>query len=351
MAKWERKRLTVWTGTQRPFAVREEVAGALGIAEADVRIIVSDTGAGFGGKHTGEAAVEAARLARAARKPVKVKWSREEEFSAAYFRPAAVIDVDCGATPDGMITAWDVLNVNSGSAGIDTPYVIANRRLAYQPAVTPLRQGSYRALAATANHFARECAVDELAARLEIDPVEFRLRNLGDERLADVLRAATDRAGWPSPGQATALGIAVGIEKDARVATCVEIRVDDDGLVEVLRLITAFDCGRVVSPEDLTRQIEGAAVMGLGGALFEAIHFEDGRILNPRLSQYRLPRFSDTPAIEVVLIDRPDEPSAGAGETPIVAVAPALGNAIFTATGIRLRAMPLIPSGRVPPAG
>jgi isoquinoline 1-oxidoreductase len=274
-------------------------------------------------------------------------WSREEELTWAYFRPAAVIDVRSGAGTDGALTAWGFTNINSGAAGILCPYEIPNQRIDFRPADSPLRQGSYRALAATANHFARESHMDELAHELGTDPLELRLRHLADDRLADVFTAAAERAGWERrPGdRGHGLGIAGGVEKDARVATCVEVRVDADGRVEVVRIVTAFDCGAIVNPEGLENQIEGATVMGLGGALFEAIHFRDGSILNPSLSRYRVPRFSDVPAIEVVLLDRRDMLPAGAGETPIVAVAPALANAIHAATGRRIRSMPLAPDG------
>src|SRR5205085_4077377 len=127
-------------------------------------------------------------------------------------------------------------------------------------------------------------------------------------------------------------GMGGGFEKAGNVATCAEVAVDrQSGEVKVLRVVTAFECGAIVNPDQLRNQIEGANVMGLGGALFEAIEFENGRILNGRFSRYRVPRFSDAPAIEVVLIDRKDEPSAGAGEAPIVGLAPAVGNAIFDA--------------------
>ena len=349
LAEWDGRRLTVWTGTQRPFGVRQEVAEALGIDEARVRVIASDSGAGFGGKHTGEAAIEAARLARASGRPVKVRWSREEEFTQGYVRPAAVIDVRSGANPDGRLTSWEFTNVNSGSAGILSPYDVPNERIEYVPAESPLRQGSYRALAATANHFARESHMDEMAHRLGTDPLEFRLRHLTDERLVDVFRAAGERVGWESPsgGRGRGIGIAGGEEKDSRVATAAEVKVDPDGRLEILRIVTAFDCGAIVNPDNLANQIEGATVMGLGGALFEAVHFDEGRIVNARLSQYRVPRFSDVPPIEVVLLDRKDIAPAGAGETPIVAVAPAIANAIFTASGRRVRAMPLAVGGNV----
>jgi isoquinoline 1-oxidoreductase len=136
------------------------------------------------------------------------------------------------------------------------------------------------------------------------------------------------------------------VEKGGYVATCARVKVDPStGSVKVVRLVTAFECGAVINPEHLTNQVQGALVMGLGGALFEAVKFQGGKVLNPRLSRYRVPRFSDTPEIEVVLIDRKDLPSAGAGETPIVAVAPAVGNALFNATGKRLDSLPMVPDG------
>ena len=288
--------------------------------------------------------VATARLARAAGRPVKLQWTREEEFTWAYFRPAAIIDVTAGATSDGQITAWGFVNVNAGSAAIEMPYDVPNQRLRYQPAESPLRQGPYRALAATANNFARESFIDEVAHELRVEPLLLRLRHLRDERLAAVLRAAAERFEWdvqPS-GAGLGIGIAAGLEKGGRVATCVRARVDGAQL-EILRVVTAFECGTIVDPDNLVNQIEGATmIMGLGGALFEAVHFDEGRILNPRFSQYRLPRFTDIPPIEVVLVDRPDLPSAGAGETPIITIAPALANAIFAATGNRIRNLPLL---------
>jgi isoquinoline 1-oxidoreductase len=133
------------------------------------------------------------------------------------------------------------------------------------------------------------------------------------------------------------------------VATCVEVRTDAAGSLAIDRIVTAVECGAIVNPDGLVNQIEGATVMGLGGAMFEAIRFEDGEIRNASLAEYRVPRFHDVPPIEVVLIDADEHPSAGAGETPIVAVAPALANAIFRATGRRIRSMPILPQGAIPP--
>jgi isoquinoline 1-oxidoreductase len=339
-------KLTVWTGTQRPFGVREELASTFHLRQDHVRVIVPDTGSAYGGKHTGEAAVEAARLAKAAGKPVKLVWTREEEFTWAYFRPSGVIDISSGAKADGSLLYWAHDNYNSGPSAMRTPYEVPNQRIAFHESETPLRQGSYRSLAAAANHFARESHMDELAHALKIDPLEFRLKNLKDERLRAALQAAAGKLGWKasSATPTRGFGIACGFEKGGYVATCAEISVEHNQ-VRIVRVVEAFDCGAVVNPQGLKNQIAGAVMQGLGGALFEAIHFENGRILNAHLADYRVPRFSDAPRIDVVLIDRKDQPSMGAGETPLVGVAPAVANAIFSATGIRIRSMPLVPGG------
>ncbi len=356
LASWEGERLTVWVGTQTPFRARESVADALGVRPADVRVVVPPTGSGFGGKHAHDLAIGAARLARAAGRPVRIVFTREEEFSHAYFRPMAVVEIRSGAELDGRLTAWQLHDLNAGSAAARGPYRVPNQRVENQPAESPLPQGSYRALAATANTFARESHMDELAARVGADPVEYRLRHLEDERLAAVLRAVAERVGWrpravpsgPAAPPALGRGVAVGLEKGGRVATCAEVAVDEARRLEVRRIVTGFECGAIVHPANLRSQVEGGTVMALGGALFEAVHFAGGRILNPKLSEYRVPRFRDVPPIEVLLVDRRDLPSEGAGETPLIAVAPAVANAIFDATGRRLRTLPLAPDGAVP---
>jgi isoquinoline 1-oxidoreductase len=349
VADWKDGKMTVWTGTQRPFAVRAEVASALHIPESSVRVIVPDTGAAYGGKHTGDAAVEAARLAKAARRPVKLVWTREEEFTWAYFRPAGLIEVKSGLDRSGKLTAWEFHNYHSGTSGIETPYEVSNQLIQYHSVPLVLRCGSYRGLAATANHFARETHMDELALAANIDPVEFRLRNLSEPRLRAVLQAAAQKFGWPQrkskPGQG--FGVAAGNEKGSYVATCAEVFADSKAgdKLQVVRVVTAFECGAIVNPNGLRNQVVGANIQGLGGALFESIQFANGRIANPHFANYRVPRFRDIPAIEAVLLDRKDIPSAGAGETPIMAVAPAVGNALYDATGVRRRSLPLRAAG------
>ncbi len=345
VAEWSEGKLTVWTGTQRPFAVKQELAEAFHLSEDKVRVIVPDTGSAYGGKHTGECAVEAARLAKGAGKPVKLIWTREEEFTWAYFRPAGVIDVKSGIAPDGTLVAWEFHNYNSGPAAIDTPYNVANKKIEFHPTANPpLRQGSYRGLAATANFFARESHMDELAHQIGMDPLQFRLKNITDPRLRAVFETAAEKFGWgkqPSSAE-RGFGIAGGFEKGSYVAACAEISFDGGTRqAKITRVVQAFDCGAVINPQGLKNQISGAIVMGIGGALFEAIHFDNGRVTNPHFYEYRVPRFKDAPKVEVELIDRKDQKSMGAGETPIMALAPAVANAIFNANGKRLRNLPL----------
>ncbi|HET6573535.1 MAG TPA: molybdopterin cofactor-binding domain-containing protein [Fimbriiglobus sp.] len=346
VAEWIDGKLTVWTGTQMPFRVRSELARAFNMPEDKVRVVVPDMGSGYGGKHSGEVAVEAARLAKAVGKPVKLVWTREEEFTWAYFRPAGVIDINAGAKADGALTAWEAHNYNSGGSALATPYAVPNRRTEFHATDSPLRQGSYRALASTANIFARESVMDELAHALGLDALDFRLKNLRNDRLRAVLETAAKRFGWgkEKPAAGRGFGLACGTEKGSYVASVAEVEVAKSQ-VRVVRVVTAFECGAVVNPDHLRNQVEGAAVMGLGGALFERIDFKDGKVLNASLTDYRVPRFRDVPILEAVLVDRKDLPSEGAGETPIVAVAPAVGNAIFAATGQRLRSLPMTPDG------
>jgi CO/xanthine dehydrogenase Mo-binding subunit len=348
VAEWTDGNLTVWTGTQQPSRVRSDLAGALRIPQDKVRVIVPDTGGGFGGKHSGETAVEAARLALATQKPVSVRWTREEEFTWAYCRPAGVIDVAGALDEKGKLVAWEQVNFLSGASAIASPYDIPNTVTEFKSCDSPLRTGSYRALASTANVFARESLMDELAAAAGADPLEFRLRHLTNDRLRAVLVAAAERFGWKTAWksnmsrQKIGVGLACGIEKGSYAACCARIEVDEPtGNFKVLNVCEAFECGAIQNPGNLRAQVEGSIIMGLGGALREEMRFKDGKILNPRFSQYQVPRFKDVPEIETVLVNRPDLASVGAGETPIIGIAPAIANALFNAAQARIRSLPI----------
>ncbi len=345
-AQWKDGKLTVWAGVDGPQRVQGDLSRALGIPAESVRVIVPDMGGGFGGKHTGEAAEEAARLAKAARRPVAVHWTRAEEFTWAYFRPAAVIECKGGLDGKGSLVAWDFTNINAGGSAIDTPYNIAHTRIMSVGSDSPLRQGSYRCLAATANSFARESFMDELAAAAQTDPLEFRLAHLENPRIRTVLEVAAKRFGWARRSKNATpelgVGLACGTEKNSFVAACVEVGIDRRrGEIEVREVCEVFECGPVHNPANLTSQVQGCIMMGMGPALREEMQFDRGKILNAGFAEYRVPRFTDVPKIDVHLVNNTDVPSAGGGETPIIVIAPAIANAVFAATGLRIRSMPI----------
>ncbi|MHB8862630.1 MAG: xanthine dehydrogenase family protein molybdopterin-binding subunit [Pirellulaceae bacterium] len=346
VAQWSDGKLTVWAGCDGPYRAKGELARLFGIPAEQVRVIIPDMGGGFGGKHTPDAAVEAARLAQAAGRPVCVQWTRAEEFTWAYFRPAAVIECQGGLDANGSLVAWDFTNINAGGSAIDTPYNVPNTRISSVGSESPVSQGAYRCLAATGNNFARESFMDELAATANRDPLAFRLAHLENERIRVVLETATTHFNWSERRQKVTpqrgVGLACGTEKGSVVAACVEVAIDRErGQFEVTEVCEAFECGPVQNPANLTSQVQGCILMGLGGALFEEIQFENGKILNASFADYRVPRFRDVPKIDVHLINKTEMPSAGGGETPIIAIAPAIGNAIFAATGVRIRSMPM----------
>ena len=345
-AEWKDGKLTTWAGVDGPQRVQGDLAEAFGIPPDRVRVIVPDMGGGFGGKHTGEAAEEAARLARVAGCPVAVHWTREEEFTWAYFRPAAAIQCQGGLDDAGSLVAWDFTNINAGGSAIDTPYEIANTRILSVGSDSPLRQGAYRCLAATANNFARESFMDELSAVAKTDPLAFRLAHLEKTRIRTVLEVAAKQFDWEARRKKVApelgVGLACGTEKNSVVAACVEVGIDrKKGEIKVRAVCEAFECGPVQNPANLTSQVHGCIMMGIGPALREAMQFENGKILNASFADYRVPRFEDMPKIDVHLVNNSDIPSAGGGETPIIAIAPAIANAVFAATGLRIRSMPI----------
>src|ERR1039458_2867333 len=299
---------------------------------------------------TSAEASEAAHLAKQAGRPVAVQWTRAEEFTWAYFRPAALIEIEAGLDAGKAISAWDFTNYNSGGSGLDTPYRIPNTRARFVASDAPLRQSSYRVLAATANNFAREAFTDELAEAAGKDPLEFRLSHLDNERMRNVLNAAAQRFAWVErrkkrrPG--TGIGLACGTEKNSVVAACCEVEVDRaSGVPRLIEVVQAFECGAILNPTNLRSQVEGAIMMGVGPALREEILFKEGKLTNARFATYRVPRLRDLPKLEAILLDRKDLESAGAGETPIIVIAPAIANAVFHATGKPVHAMPIRASG------
>jgi isoquinoline 1-oxidoreductase len=355
VAKYEHDKVTVWASTQAPFGVQNQVAQALGLPPASVRVITPFVGAGFGGKSSARQAAEAARLARATGAPVQVVWDRAEEFFHDSFRPAAVVKIRSGLTDRGTIAFWDYSVYCAGEREARSFYDAPHQRTysaggwqGSQPAgLHPFAVGPWRAPSVNTNTFARESQIDIMAAKAGVDPLAFRLNNLSDARMVRVLKAATNAFGWrPAPAPSgRGVGVACAIYLGTWVAMCAEVAVEKaTGGVHVRRVVCAQDEGVIVNPDGSRQQIEGGITMGLGYALSEEVRFRGGEVRARNFDSYELPRFSWLPRIETVLIDNPGVPASGCGEPPIVCVGAVIANAIYDAVGARVVQLPMTPA-------
>jgi len=344
-------KVTVWASTQTPFSLKEEIARALGVPSGNVRVITPYVGGGFGGKSNNQQGVEAARLAKLAGKPVQVVWTRGEEFFYDTFRPAAVVKITSGITNSGTISLWDYGVYFAGQRGAEQFYDIPHHRTMVHgsgwtgdPGSHPFGTGPWRAPANNTNTFARESQIDIMASKARMDPLEFRLKNLKDERMKKVLEAAAEKFRW-APSKAPSgrgYGVACGIDSGTYVAHIAEVKVDKkNGLVQVRRVVCAQDMGLAINPEGAKLQIEGCITMGLGYALSEEIHFRGGEIRDLNFDTYEITRFSWTPEIDTVLVDGADSPAQGGGEPAIICMGAVIANAIFDSTGARLFQLPM----------
>jgi isoquinoline 1-oxidoreductase len=340
---------TVWASTQAPFSLQPQIARALGFRVEDVRVITPYVGGGFGGKAPGQQAVEAARLAQAAGRPVQVAWTRAEEFFYDSFDPAAVVRVVSGMDASGRPTLWDFEVFGSGERGTEVIYDVPNRRVRVHSAPAgyhPFATGPWRAPGANTNRFAAEQQADAMAAAAGMDALEWRLRNTTDERMLRVLRAVGEAAGW-RPGVAPrrggrGRGLACGIDAGSYVAHVAEASVDHaTGAVRVERVVIAQDMGIVVNPDGARMQMEGCVTMGLGYALAEEVRFEGRRVETANFDTYALPRFSWVPRIETVLVPNDALAPQGGGEPGIICMGAVVANAIFDATGARMLRLPM----------
>jgi nicotinate dehydrogenase subunit B len=354
-AKLEGEKMTVWISTQAPFMNQGEIARAIGLASQNVRVITPFVGGGFGGKSYALQAVEAARLAKITGKPVQVSYSRAEEFFYDYYRPAAIVKIKSGVDSGGRICLWDYHVYCAGNRSAERFYDIPNHLItAYGgpmgggAKVHPFNTGTWRAPGANINVFARESHIDIMAAKLKIDPLEFRLKNTSDPRMRSVLQAAAERFGYKNAvgPSGRGIGIGCGIDAETYVAEIAEIQVTN-GKVKVKRIVAAQDMGIAVNPEGAKMQMEGCIMMGLGYALTEELNYQGGKILTANFGDYEMPRFSWLPEIEAVLVKNNEltekGEATGGGEPAIVPVGAAIANAIFDATGARVFQMPLTP--------
>jgi CO/xanthine dehydrogenase Mo-binding subunit len=401
---------TLWSATQGVWYQKNTSATILGLKPENIRVIFARGSGCYGVNGADTVTYDAAVLSQAVGKPVRVQLTRKDEMAFENYGPAYVIDQRAGLDAQGNILAWDFESwspTKGGRPGANNPgNIITGSLLGFPtPAFTPRSPapapgryannsngipsylaapidganqgtgsiasgrvlthsvessfwtGPLRSPARLQNTFAHECFLDELAARIQADPVQFRLRHLRDPRMIDVLNAAAKAANWttrPSPrpdirktGLAVGRGVAcVLYEGDngyTSIVTEVEVN-QDTGAIKVRRIVSANDVGPVSNPAGLRNQVEGGALQGLSRALGEEVTWDEQQITSVDWRTYRsLPVGFDIPAIETVIVDRPDEEATGAGETSITLIAAAIGNAIFDATGARLRQIPFTP--------
>jgi isoquinoline 1-oxidoreductase len=350
-AKPDGDKMTVWISTQTPFPNQAEIARTAGLTPQNVRIITPFVGGGFGGKSPIPQAVEAARLAKITGKPVQVSFNRDEEFFYDTFRPAAVIRIKSGIDSAGKICLWDYHVYYAGSRSAEQFYDVPNNLMSFYgnwmmdtSKAHPFATGAWRAPGANMNIFSRESQIDIMAAKLKMDPLEFRLKNIPDGRMRRVLQTAAERFGYkgaPSPS-GRGYGIACGIDAGTYVAEIAEVKIDE-GHVKVKRIFAVQDMGIVINPEGAKMQMEGCIMMGLGYSLAEEISFKGGQIFTTNFDKYNVPRFSWLPEIDASLIKNDELPAQGGGEPAICPVGGAIANAIYDAIGVRVPQMPMTP--------
>jgi len=378
--------ITVWCSTAGPHPLRGALAQLIGVPEEKVRVIHAEGAGSYGQNGSDDAAADAVVLSQAVGRPVRLQWSRQDEFVWEPKAPAMVMEVQAGLDNQGNVTAWDyhvwspshvarariaaqlvTAQLMTGqpfpagrfSFGAErnapTNYTFPKQRVTvHYLRNTPLRASSFRSLGGAENTFANESFMDELALATGTDPLEFRLRYLDDPRALAVLHAAAEKAGWESrPSPQEKQGVAIegrGLafaryENDEALVACIaQVQVDtESGLVSVKQIVVAHDCGLIINPDGLKNQIEGNVIQSLSRTLKEEVKFDEFRIQSVDWETYPILKFSEVPGVEIVLINRPDEPALGAGEPSTVTTAAAVANAIFDATGIRLRQIPFTP--------
>jgi CO/xanthine dehydrogenase Mo-binding subunit len=379
-------RATIWTGSQATHRFRVIFARILGLPQEKVRLIYLDGSGCYGMNGHEDAAADAALLSRAMGRPVRVQWSREDEHSWDPKGPPHLLDVRAAVNDRGEVVAWNseawlpaptpnlphvpllapeaagIAQTMGNTAGlihqnVDPPYQFPNlRAVIHWVRDTPLRTSNLRAPGKVANSFAVESFTDELAGLVGTDPVEFRLRHIKDPRGIEVIRRAAARFGWTPRPRTQPIDPKVPIlagrgfsyvhykHNETYVAVAAEVEVErSSGRIRATRLVCVQDCGLVVNPDCVRAQVEGCLLQGMSRTLFEDVGYDRLRVTSVDWSSYPVFRFDDVPRLEIDLIDRPTEPPLGVGEAASTPVPAALGNAVFDATGVRLRTAPFRP--------
>ncbi|HJZ71668.1 MAG TPA: molybdopterin cofactor-binding domain-containing protein [Vicinamibacterales bacterium] len=372
---------TVWSSSQGTHGLRTNLSKVFGLDPAKLRVVFLDGSGSYGTNGGDHVAADAVLISKTIGQPVRVQWSRQDETGWDPKGPQQLLDLRAGLDADGAIVGWDTQMwlpsqtpgtralLAADAAGIgqdhgqgagaitqngDPPYAAASARvLVHWVKETPLQLSNLRAPGKIANVFAVESFTDELAAAASVDAIQFRLARLTDPRAIEVINRTAERFAWngrPSPrrgasngGRLTGRGIAYMRYKQAEnyVAIAMEVTVDpQSGAIAVSRVVCAHDCGLIVNPDALKNQIEGCILQTLSRALHEEVTFDRARVTSVDWASYPILRATEAPDVEVILIDRRDQPLLGAGEAATAPVAAALGNAVFDATGVRLRTVP-----------
>ena len=379
--------VTVWSGTQGPFRTRKSLSDMLRIPEKNIRVIFREESGCYGRLSPDDAPLDAALLSRAVGKPVRVQWTRADEHGWEPKGPAQLITVRAGVDAQGTIVAWDYMErgfpwsesagnpllaarqigmksvspgQSNGTAGGGEAYEFENQRIIAalipwsQDTPTPLRTSNLRAPGDLARTFASETFLDEIAADLRVDPVQFRLRYLkNNKRVTEALVAATQAAQWkehvshsaPTSGsKAMGRGVSVSGRDGTITAAVAEVEVDkSSGEVSVKRVTLAHDCGLIVNPDGLRNQIEGNVIQGVSRTLLEEVRFDAKGVKNLDWVSYPIVTFRRVPDVQIVLLNRKEMPALGGGEPSTVPVPAAIANAVYDAIGIRLREVPITP--------
>ena len=365
VARVIRDQCEVWTGSQDPWLMQKAVANLLGFNQDNVIVHNQRIGGAFGGRILCQATVEAAWLAQAVERPVRVQWSREEELRCNYVGPQFSHRIDAGVTKDGKLSYWqhrmlsmpiltssivvpeslhwaaDLIADSGTQRGTQLPYKVAHCSLEFSDVRLPMPSGAWRGLGAAPNTFAVECTMDQLAFLAVADPFDFRLAHLLDDRLANVLQSLRILSDWDNrQSDDSGFGMACAHYKETtQVAVVAEVIIKGNQ-PKVIRLWCVQDCGLVVNPDQVHAQIEGSLVWGIGMALFESYQLENATCATTNFDTYRIPRQLDVPDIEVALVDS-IAPPRGSGEAAFAPAAAAIANAVFDLTGQRSSQLPI----------
>ena len=358
---FEGDKLIIWASTQSPFGLRDQLVNALHTSTEKVQVKQIFTGGGFGGKIYNQQAIEAALISKSCGKPVQLVWSRKEEFMYDRFRPAALMNITSGVDDNGKLNLWEFDIYCAGTRGTSLFYGVENNRTRMfnekndrgdshtnslkNVSVHPFGTGAWRAPGNNSTTFARESHIDVTAHKIGINPLEFRLNNLNNQDMSNTLKLAAKTFDWNKPKkEGHGYGIALGEDAGTCVAIIAEVFVDKNtGEVQPIRVVCAQDMGQVVNPHGATVQTEGGITMGLGYALFEEVEFNGGNVKTRSFKNYEITKFSKTPEITCVFIDKMDSKPQGGGEPAIICVGGAIANAIFDACGARVNRIPITP--------